>query len=144
MRSRPSPILARTGQPQPMGQLVGQWAALKPRRCWRPAAFPGGAANRYVSLKPYVLLFDEYYTELYRMTEAEAWMNGASRMVFIGTSFSVNITAIALRVAVQRGIPVEIVDPEPIDLAASFGIPAGMSDISYHRMKAQAWVATQG
>ena len=97
-----------------------------------------------VSLKPYVLLFDEYYTDLYRMTEAEAWMNGASRMVFMGTSFSVNITAIALRVAVQRGIPVEIVDPEPIDLAASFGIPAGMADISYRRMKAQAWVVAQG
>jgi NAD-dependent deacetylase len=97
-----------------------------------------------VSLKPYVLLFDEYYTDLYRMTEAEAWMNGASRMVFMGTSFSVNITAIALRVAVQRGIPVEIVDPEPIDLAASFGIPTGMADISYRRMKAQAWVVAQG
>ena len=25
-----------------------------------------------VSLKPYVLLFDEYYTDLYRMIEAEA------------------------------------------------------------------------
>jgi NAD-dependent deacetylase len=97
-----------------------------------------------VSLKPYVLLFDEYYTDLYRMTEAEAWMNGASRMVFMGPSFSVNIKAFALRVAVQRGIPVEIVDPEPIDLAASFGIPAGMADISYRRMKAQAWVVAQG
>ena len=91
-----------------------------------------------------MLLFDEYYTDLYRMIEAEAWMSGASRMVFMGTSFSVNITAIALRVAVQRGIPVETVDPEPIDLAASFGIPAGMADISYHRMTARAWVAVQG
>ena len=105
---------------------------------------PRAGPQMGVSLKPYVLLFDEYYTDLYRMTEAEAWMNGASRMVFVGTSFSVNITAIALRVAVQRGIPVEIVDPEPIDLAASFGIPAGMADISYRRMKAQAWVVAQG
>jgi NAD-dependent deacetylase len=105
---------------------------------------PRAGPQMGVSLKPYVLLFDEYYTDLYRMTEAEAWMNGASRMVFMGTSFSVNITAIALRVAVQRGIPVEIVDPEPIDLAASFGIPAGMADISYRRMKAQAWVVAQG
>ena len=56
----------------------------------------------------------------------------------MGTSFSMKIKAIALRVAVQRGIPVEIVDQEPIDLAASFGIPAGMADISYRRMKAQA------
>ena len=98
----------------------------------------GGAPRpaRGVSLKPYVLLFDEYYTDLYRMATAEAWMQAASRMVFIGTSFSVNITAIALRTAIQRGIPVEIVDPEPVDL----GIPDGMADVTYHRMTAREWV----
>lgn len=89
-----------------------------------------------VSLKPYVLLFDEYYTDLYRMGTAEAWLAEAERMVFIGTSFSVNITAIALRTAIQRGIPVEIVDPQPVDL----GIPDGMADITYHRMTAKEWV----
>jgi NAD-dependent deacetylase len=94
------------------------------------------APERGVSLKPYVLLFDEYYTDLYRMGTAEAWMGEASRMVFIGTSFSVNITAIALRTAIQRGIPVEIVDPEPVDL----GIPDGTADITYHRMTAREWV----
>ena len=92
--------------------------------------------ERGVSLKPYVLLFDEYYTDLYRISTAEAWMQAASRMVFIGTSFSVNITAIALRTAIQRGIPVEIVDPEPVDL----GIPGGMADVTYHRMPAREWV----
>ena len=30
-----------------------------------------------VSLKPFVLLFDEYYTDLYRMSEAEDWMQDA-------------------------------------------------------------------
>ena len=104
--------------------------------CRIPAAGP----EMGVSLKPYVLLFDEYYTELYRMREAEKWMYDASRMVFMGTSFSVNITAIALRVAVQRGIAIEIVDPAPIDLEASFGIPAGMAEITYSRMTAQEWV----
>ena len=89
-----------------------------------------------VSLKPYVLLFDEYYTDLYRMGTAEAWMAESSRMVFIGTSFSVNITAIALRSAISRGIPVEIVDPAPVDL----GIPDGMVDITWHRMTAKEWV----
>jgi NAD-dependent deacetylase len=89
-----------------------------------------------VSLKPWVLLFDEYYTDLYRMGTAEAWLDEASRMVFIGTSFSVNITAIALRTAIQRGVPVEIVDPQPVDL----GIPDGMADITYRRMTAQQWV----
>ena len=94
------------------------------------------APERGVSLKPYVLLFDEYYTDLYRMNTAEAWMGEASRMVFIGISFSVNITAIALRTAIQRGIPVEIVDPEPVDL----GIPDGMADVTYHAMTAREWV----
>ena len=97
-----------------------------------------------ISPKPYVLLFDEYYTDLYRMTEAERWMNSASRIVFMGTSFSVNITAIALRTAVQRGIPVEIVDPEPVDLVASFGIPVVRMDISYNAMTAEVWVQSQG
>ena len=97
-----------------------------------------------VSLKLYVLLFDEYYTDLYHMTEAKRWMNSATRVVFMGTSFSVNITAIALRTSVQRGIPVEIVDPEPVDLVASFGIPVGRVDISYHAMTAEEWVQSQG
>ena len=104
----------------------------------------GGASSRPdhfsprlgASLKPWVLLFDEYYTDLYRMRTAEAWLAEAERMVFIGTSFSVNITAIALRTAIARGVPVEIVDPQPIDL----GIPPEMADITYHRMTAKEWV----
>jgi len=107
--------------------------------CRIAGAGHGGASlqpQMGVSLKPWVLLFDEYYTDLYRMGTAEAWLDEADRMVFIGTSFSVNITAIALRTAIQRGIPVEIVDPQPVDL----GIPDGMADITYHRMTAQEWV----
>ena len=104
---------------------------------------PPSGPQMGVSLKPYVLLFDEYYTDLYRMTEAERWMNSATRMVFMGTSFSANFTAIALLTAVRRGIPVEIVDPEPIDLTAGFGIPAGMVEISYHAMTAEASVQSQ-
>jgi NAD-dependent deacetylase len=60
--------------------------------------------------------------------------------VFIGTSFSVNITAIALRTALQRGIPVEIVDPQPVDL----GIPEGIADVTYHAMTAQEWLQGAG
>ena len=37
------------------------------------------------SLKPFVLLFDEYYTDLYCMSEAEDWMQNAQRIVFMGT-----------------------------------------------------------
>ena len=69
-----------------------------------------------ISLKPYVLLFDEIYTDLYRISEAEEWMKRAYKMIFIGTSFSVNITSIAIRAATSRGIDIEIVDPDPIKL----------------------------
>ena len=69
-----------------------------------------------VSLKPYVLLFDEIYTDLYRISEAENWMTNAKKIIFIGTSFSVNITSIALRIAISRGIDVDIVDPNPIKI----------------------------
>ena len=68
------------------------------------------------SLKPFVLLFDEMYTEIYRFTEAEEWMNSAKKMIFIGTSFSVNITSIALRIGMSNNIPIEIVDPKPVKL----------------------------
>ena len=63
-------------------------------------------------------------------------MAEAARMVFIGTSFSVNITAITLRTALQHSIPVEIVDPKPVDLR----IPEDMADITYHAMTAKEWI----
>ena len=69
-----------------------------------------------VSLKPFVLLFDEYYTDLYRMSETEDWMYDAQRVVFMGTSFSVNITSIALRTALANDADIEVVDTQPIDL----------------------------
>ena len=87
-----------------------------------------------VSLKPFVLLFDEYYTNLYRMLEAEDWMRDAQRMVFMGTSFSVNITSIALRTAISNEVTIEVVDPQPVDL--------GYERIEYHRMTAAEYVQT--
>ena len=35
------------------------------------------------SLKPFVLLFDEFYTNIYRMEEAENWMQNARKIVFL-------------------------------------------------------------
>ncbi|NBR34583.1 MAG: sirtuin, partial [Rhodobacteraceae bacterium] len=81
----------------------------------------------------FVLLFDEYYTDLYRMTEAERWMARAQRFVFMGTSFSVNITNIALRFALTNEAEIDVVDPNPIDL--------GLEHVEYHRMSAQDYVA---
>ena len=87
------------------------------------------------SLKPFVLLFDEYYTDLYRMSEAERRMAFADRMVFIGTSFSVNITSIALQYAAMNQIPVEVVDPNPVK------IPYGL--VTYHAMTGAEYIASQ-
>lgn len=84
------------------------------------------------SLKPFVLLFDEYYTDLYRMNMAENWMQQSTRFVFMGTSFSVNITNIALRVAIMNGAEIHVVDPSPIDL--------GMEQITYHKMRADEYI----
>ena len=91
-----------------------------------------GQPELYRSYKPFVLLFDEYYTDLYRMSEAEARMRATDRMVFIGTSFSVNITQIALKHAIARDIPVEVVDPNPVTLP--------YSKVTYHPMKASEYV----
>lgn len=87
------------------------------------------------SLKPFVLLFDEYYTELYRMSLAESWMREAEHFVFMGTSFSVNITNIALRYALASGAKIEVVDPEPVDLE--------LKGITYHQMTAQTYVSRE-
>lgn len=92
--------------------------------------------NLYESLKPFVLLFDEFYTDLYRMSEAETRMKAASRMVFMGTSFSVNITQIALYHANERNIPVEVVDPQPVHIA--------YPKVTYHQMTASEYVRQVG
>ena len=84
-----------------------------------------------LSLKPYVLLFDEIYTDLYRISEAEEWMNNANKIIFMGTSFSVNITSIALRTAIANGIEVEIVDPEPIKF--------NYNNVRYYEMTAEEY-----
>jgi NAD-dependent deacetylase len=88
------------------------------------------------SLKPFVLLFDEVYTDLYRIREAQLRMEAAERIVFMGTSFSVNITLMALEVARRRGIPIDIVDPDPVDV--------GYDNTTYHRMTALEYIEREG
>lgn len=84
------------------------------------------------SYKPFVLLFDEYYTDLYRITEAQERMRKADKIVFMGTSFSVNITRMALDTAIYFDIPVEVVDPNPVMLP--------YKNVVYHRMKASEYI----
>lgn len=81
-----------------------------------------------VSFKPFVLLFDEYYTELYRISEAQQRMRDAERIIFMGTSFSVNITQMGLEIAAAQGKPIEVVDPDPVTIHYPY--------VTYHRMKA--------
>lgn len=85
-----------------------------------------------ISLKPFVLLFDEYYTDLYQITKVEQMFNKATNFIFIGTSFSVNITNIALKTAITRSCDITIVDPKPIDLK----IPR----VTYMEMTAQKYI----
>lgn len=85
-----------------------------------------------VSLKPFVLLFDEYYTEMYRMSDALDWLHRADTMIFMGTSFSVGITSIALEIAKKNNIDLHIVDPAPIDL--------GVRGAKYHSMTATEFI----
>ena len=84
------------------------------------------------SFKPFVLLFDEYYTELYRITEAQKRMLNADKIVFMGTSFSVNITQMAIEIARNYDIPVEVVDPEPTHILHP--------NVSYKKMTALEYI----
>ena len=88
------------------------------------------------SFKPYVLLFDEYYTELYRISEAQQRMLDADKIVFIGTSFSVNITQMALDIARSQGTPIDVVDPDPTHVFHP--------NVTYHKMTALEYVQQQG
>jgi len=85
-----------------------------------------------VSLKPYVLLFDEFYTELYQINKAQQQMLHAEKIVFIGTSFSVNITQMAIEIAREYNIPIEVVDPEPCHILHS--------NVIYHTMTASEYI----
>ena len=67
------------------------------------------------------------------MSEAERAMQFADCVVFMGTSFSVNITSIALRYALSNNAKIEIVDPNPIDL--------NISGIKYHTMTASEYIS---
>ena len=84
------------------------------------------------SLKPFVLLFDEIYTDLYKISEAQRRMMEANKIVFMGTSFSVNITAMALRIAAANSIDIEIIDPNPVDI--------GYRNATYFEMSALEYV----
>lgn len=65
------------------------------------------------SLRPHVLLFDEYYTELYQYSKAKKWVEESSTIIFMGTSNSVGFTDYTLSVALSSNKKVIVVDPNP-------------------------------
>jgi len=88
------------------------------------------------SFKPYVLLFDEFYSDLYRIEEATSRMRQCDKIIFMGTSFSVNITNMALDIAMQNQIEVEVVDPKPVILP--------YAKVVYHTMTAMEYINRYG
>ena len=62
-------------------------------------------------------------------------MIDANKMVFIGTSFSVNITEMALKKAINNNAKVEIVDPKPINL--------NIENVIYHKMTALEFIMSK-
>ncbi len=73
-----------------------------------------GEVDPEQSLRPHILLFDEYYTELYQIQKAMQWVNDADTVVFMGTSNAVGITAGILSMAVDQKKQVVVVDPAPV------------------------------
>ena len=66
-------------------------------------------------MRPHILWFDEYYDGHidYQMEQAQSVLETCDVMIFIGTSFSVGITDIALRVLLARSVPFWVINNEP-------------------------------
>lgn len=72
-----------------------------------------GSIDEQHSMRPHILLFDEYYTELYEYNKAQQWLAEASTLIFIGTSNSVGFTYGALQEALFANKKIIVVDPNP-------------------------------
>lgn len=84
------------------------------------------------SYRPHILLFDEYYTELFKYSKALKWILEADTILFMGTSNSVGFTAGALQTSLNKNKNVIVVDPNP---APSFIHP----HIELHQMSSTAF-----
>ncbi len=64
-------------------------------------------------VRPHVLWFDEYYTDHrdYQIERVRRAQKRARVTVFVGTSFSVGLTDMAMRTALQRGQRIYSIDP---------------------------------
>ena len=73
----------------------------------------GGKIDEKRSYRPHILLFDEYYTELFQYEKAITWILSADTIIFMGTSNSVGFTSGALQIGVSKNKKVIVVDPNP-------------------------------
>lgn len=72
-----------------------------------------GTIDENNSERPHILLFDEYYTELYQYNQALQWLADAETIIFMGTSNSVGFTYGALHEALNANKKIMVVDPNP-------------------------------
>lgn len=94
-------------------------------------------------LRPLVLLFDEHYDSqpFYRAREARHWLNDAEVVVFVGTSFSVGITALALQAARYANALLVNVNVDAVDDAAlGFVNLLGPAEVTLPKLAAAAGV----
>lgn len=75
-------------------------------------------------LRPLVLLFDEYYDShpFFRAREARDWLNDASVVAFVGTSFSVGITSMALHAAQASNATIVNLNVERLDVPGALNL----------------------
>jgi NAD-dependent deacetylase len=75
-------------------------------------------------LRPLVLLFDEYYDShpFFRAREARTWLDDAAVVAFVGTSFSVGITSMALHAARASGAAIVNLNLDPIELPGALNL----------------------
>ena len=68
-------------------------------------------------MAPNCLLFDEKYSdhESYQFTKAKQWLKSAQVIVFVGTSFSVQIINIAFSYASERAPPADVYNFNLVD-----------------------------
>ena len=86
---------------------------LKKDLIWLFDLTEGGMINEKKSYRPHILLFDEYYTELFQYEKAITWVLSADTIIFMGTSNSVGFTSGALQIGVSKNKKVIVVDPNP-------------------------------
>jgi NAD-dependent deacetylase len=97
----------------PQGSLARDAVDLGPFRAHPEEATLPRCPECSALLRAHVLFFDEFYTEHhdYQFERVQEAVDNCDLLLFIGTSFSVGVTEMALRNALARRIPIVSIDP---------------------------------